>query len=346
MSGETLEKEIYEQPSVLEQLLANERRKVEDISDALKGKFEYVLIAARGTSDNAARYAKYLFGIHNRIQVALATPSLYTLYRQPPDLKGAWVIGISQSGESPDIVSVIEEGRRQQRPTLAITNIADSPLAQMADAVICLHAGEECATAATKTYTASLATLALLSCSMQADQHGLEQLLSIPDLVRGILNELKPYTSQVERYQSMEQCSVIGRGYNYATAFEIALKIQELTRTIAEPYSSADFLHGPIAAVQQGNPVIVISPSGFVLEEMKALVLRLVEMKADLLIISDEADLLQNANLPISLPGGIPEWISPMVTVLPGQVLSLALARLKGLDPDYPEGLTKITKTW
>ena len=189
---------------------------------------QYVLIAARGTSDNAARYAQYVLGAYNHIQVALATPSLYTLYGTPPDLRGALVVGISQSGQSPDIVSVLTAGRAQGRPTLAITNVPDSPLAQAADWVLPLDCGVERAVAATKTYTTSLAALALLSTALSGNDQHRAELAQVPEWMRQTLRSVEPQLPHVERYRYVGRSAVIGRGFNYATAFEVALKIKEL----------------------------------------------------------------------------------------------------------------------
>jgi glucosamine--fructose-6-phosphate aminotransferase (isomerizing) len=346
MSGEILEREIYEQPGVVELLLEQEAEKVKTLVQKLRGKYQYVIIAARGTSDNAARYAQYLLGAHNQLPVGLATPSLYTLYGQPPKLDGALVIGISQSGRSPDIVAVIEEAQKQGRPTLAITNAPDSPLAQKADHVLTLHAEFEKAVAATKTYTASLASLALLSASFSEDPVYFQHLRQIPDFMRTTLTMSEDMLPRVERYRYIEHCAVIGRGFNYSTAFEISLKVKELTRIVAEPYSSADFLHGPISMIQEGFPVVVIAPKGSVYEDMRSITKRLHELESELLLISDEPQLMEYANLPMLLPPGLPEWLTPLVAVLPGQLFSLALARSRRLDPDSPTGLTKVTETW
>lgn len=255
-------------------------------------------------------------------------------------------MGISQSGRSPDIIAVIEEGRRQGRPTLVVTNEPKSPLAQAADHVINLQAGPERAVAATKTYTTSLAALALVSCALAPDKAMLAQLEKLPALMQQALDSLGPRLARVERYRYMDRCAVLGRGFNYATAFEISLKVKELTRTVAEPYSSADFLHGPVAMVQGGFPVMVVAPTGQVLEDMRALVQRLIQSQAERIIISDDADLLTQAHLALPLPAGTPEWLSPAVAVLPGQLFGLALAQARGLSPDKPEGITKVTETW
>jgi glucosamine--fructose-6-phosphate aminotransferase (isomerizing) len=346
MSGEILRKEIHQQPEVVAKFFEAENQLVRKLANRLRGTFQYMIIAARGTSDNAARYAKYLFGAQNRIPVALATPSLFTLYDRPPQMTGALVIGISQSGQSPDIIAVLEEARDQGQATLAITNDPDSPLAKASGDVIALHAGPENAVAATKTYTASIMAFALLSCHLQEDQKRLAILQRIPTLVEQTLIENASVVELAERYRFMEHCVVIGRGFNYATAFEISLKIKELTRVIAEPYSSADFLHGPIAVVKEGFPILLVAPRGEVLENIKALAERLKTLQAEVLVISDEPALLSRADVAMPLQAEVPEWISPLLAVLPGQLYSLGLAQARGLDPDHPLGLTKITETW
>jgi glucosamine--fructose-6-phosphate aminotransferase (isomerizing) len=346
MSKSILETEIFEQPQVIRNFLQEEASQVERIARNISGSFGYVVIAARGTSDNAARYAKYLFGARNQLQVALAAPSLFTLYSKPPDFSGALVIGISQSGQSPDIVAVLQEARKQGRPTLAITNAKDSPLAKTADHLILIHAGEERAVAATKTYTASLLSIALLSYYLGDHFEDINQIQRLPDLLTETLDHLQSPLKRIERYRYMEHCAVIGRGYNYASAYEIALKIKELTHILAEPYSSADFLHGPIGMVQDGFPVIVIGPSGAVYQDIQDLVHRLKDLNCELLVISNQPELLEQAQLPLPLPEKVPEWLSPILAVLPGQLVGLYLAQAKGLDPDQPKGLHKVTETW
>lgn len=340
-----LEREILEQPEMVRSFLRNEEANARKIADQLRDRFGYILIAARGTSDNAARYAQYLFGLHQNIQVALATPSLFTMYQSAPNLAGALVVGISQSGQSPDIVAVLAEGRKQGRPTLAITNDSNSPLAKMADYILPLGTGVEKAVAATKTYTTSLAALALLSCCLGDDKSNLEALHAMPELMQRTIEVLQPAMQHVERYRYINQCAVIGRGLNYATAFEVALKIKELTRVVAEPYSSADFRHGPIATAQPGFPVIVIAPKGAIFQDMNSLIQELQSRKAELLVISDDQELLDVANLALPFSPGSPEWLTPLVAILPGQNFAMRLTTEKGLNPDHPEGLHKITET-
>lgn len=342
-----LEREIREQPNVLQRLLTEERTNIEQVADAIRERGpEYIVLAARGSSDNAARYGQYLFGTANRLPVALATPSLFTLYRQPPKMAEALVLGISQSGQSPDIVSALEEGRRQGALTVAITNEPDSSLADVAEHTIRLHTGPEKSIAATKTYTASLMALAMLSTALRENTKRLQALSSLPDLLSQVLVSASDIIESAERYRYAEACVVVSRGYNYATAYEIALKLKELTYILAEPYSSADFKHGPLALVERGFPVVAIVPEGAVAEELVELLRQLQENGAELVIISAQDDILGLAQTPLRFPAEVAEWLSPFVCVVPGQLFALGVTLAKGFDPDHPRGLRKVTLTW
>jgi glutamine---fructose-6-phosphate transaminase (isomerizing) len=341
-----LYKEIHEQPDALLHFLDAESANVEWIAAAIhRANIKYVTIAARGTSDNAATYAKYVFASFNRLPVALATPSLYTVYQTPPRLTDSLVIGISQSGESPDIVAVVEEARKQGAPTLSITNFADSPLARAGDHVILQHAGEEKTVAATKTYTTQLFALALLSTALANDRERRKELDAVPDAVARTLTLNDAAESAASRWPIATTMIVVGRGFNYTTAFEIALKLKELTYVTAEPFSSADFMHGPIAVVQGGYPVILIAPQSRVFDDLLDVARQLKTRGADLVVISDVSDALALSRAPLKLPVSLPEWLSPLVAVVPGQLLAMHLTVAKGYDPDHPRGLTKVTKT-
>jgi len=342
-----LYEEIHEQPQVIDRLLRDEQDAIAQIAVELRRRpIRHILIAARGTSDNAATYGKYLFGNILRLPVALAAPSLYTLYHTPPRTgQEVLVIGISQSGESPDIVSVVEEARHHGASTLAITNELDSPLAQAAEYGIACRAGPEKSVAASKTYTAQLTALALLAAhwSGQADRKTEVQLL--PEAVQKTLALGDAARAGAERYRYMETAFVLGRGYNYATAFEIALKLKELTYILIEAYSSADFLHGPIAVIEHGFPAILVAPSSEVYPDMLALAKELCEKGAELIVISDRSEALELAVTPLRMPVTVPEWLSPIVCVLPGQLFAHYLTLAKGYDPDHPRGLRKVTLT-
>lgn len=344
--AEILINEINEQPHIIQNLLDSEFSHVKDISKNIRGKFNYALIAARGTSDNAARYAQYILGAFNQIPVALATPSLFTVYRKPPKISDALVIGISQSGQSPDIVSVLEQAKKQGQPTLCITNASDSPLANSADFVLPLHAGKERAVAATKSYTSSLAALAMLSSALSEDSSREQELTTLPQKLEETIKLAKESIHNTCRYRYIEHCVVIGRGFNYATAFEVALKIKELTRVVSVPYSSADFKHGPIAAVQPGFPVILVAPSGEMYDQMHAFFEKMHDLNAELITISDNIDIIKGSNLGFRVPEGIPEWISPIACIIPGQLFARQLAFEKDLNIDQPLGLSKVTETF
>ena len=340
-----LRDEIFEQPAVLTSLLKDQHQKLEEIATKI-GRPQGIFIAARGTSDNAARYAKYIWGARNRIPVTLAAPSLFSVYAKPPQLKGELVVGISQSGESPDLLSVLKEANQQGCTTLAITNKTKSPLAQEADLVIDILAGPELSIAATKSYTAQLAVIASLSAIWKKDSKALDQMGRIPDLIKQVLDKEDQIKNFAPRYRYMDQCVVLGRGFNYATAYEWSLKMKELAYVVAQPYSSADFLHGPIALVSSGFPVFAVATNGKVFHELASLITRLKENhNADIFLVSDDKTLLDRADCPLSLPRGIPEWLSPLVTIVPAQLLSYHLTVNKGFDPDAPRGLTKVTLT-
>jgi glucosamine--fructose-6-phosphate aminotransferase (isomerizing) len=338
--------EIHEQPEALARLLKEGRARAAEIAARIRERApRFVVIAARGSSDNAARYAQYLFGAHNRLPVSLATPSLFTAYEAGPSLAGALVLGVSQSGRSPDIVSVLEAGRRDGSLTVAITNDPASPLAQAADHVLPLFAGPERAVAATKTYTASLAALALLSAALERDEDRLGELARAPGQVSAAIEANGALDERVQRYRYAEHFVVVGRGFNYSTAFEVALKLKETSYLVAEPYSPADLLHGPVAMIDRGFPALVIAPSGRVLADLTAFVGTLEQRHAEVVAISDDASVLSRARVGLRLPSAVPEWLSPLVCVVPGQLFAVALARARGLDPDRPRGLTKITET-
>lgn len=341
-----VETEIAEQPGALARLLKEGRAGAEETATRVRAYGpRYVVIAARGSSDNAARYAQYLFGAHNRLAVCLATPSLFTFYDAAPSLAGALVVGVSQSGQSPDIVAVVESGRKQGALTLAITNRPGSPLAAAAEHTLPLLAGEERAVAATKTYTTQLCALAMLSAALEGGEARWAQLSAVPGLVDQAIAANAWVEGKVDRYRYADHFAVVGRGFNYSTAFEVALKMKETSYLVAEPYSPADLLHGPVAMIDRGFPVLLVAPSGRVLSDVAQLASQLEQRSAELLAISDDAAVLGRARVGLRLPAGIPEWVSPMVAVVPGQMFAVALARARGLDPDQPRGLRKVTET-
>ncbi len=335
-----LRRELGEQPDAVARLVEREGERVARLTCPIRRRgVRFVLIAARGTSDNAARYAQYLFGLLDALPVGLAAPSLTTLYGRPPDPRGGLVIGISQSGRSPDIVETVAAARRRGAPTLAIVNDPESPLARAASEVIPLHAGEERSVAATKTYTAQLAAVALFALSLAGKRALLKKLAAVPEAMRTALAAEAVTRRMAGRLASASRAVVLARGVNYPTAWEVALKLKELALLLAEPYSSADFAHGPIALAERDLPAVIVSaPGGRPEKELLGLAARLRKRRSPL--------------LPIGLPvaGAVPlpetpEILSPLVAVLPGQLLAFHAALARGLDPDRPRGLGKVTET-
>lgn len=330
----TMMDELGEQASVLRRL-AEADHPLDEIADLASG-CTHVVIAARGTSDNAARYAQYVWGARNRLMVGLTTPSLFGPFDAPPSLAGALVVAISQSGESPDLVGVVEAARTQARPTVTITNHPDSPLAARADVVLDLGAGPELAVAATKTYTASLAAVAIVSAALAGEPPGVAE---VADAVAEALTIDLPDMDGT--LVDADRCVVIGRGYHLATAFEWALKLQELTYVLAQPYSAADFKHGPVAVIEDGFPVLVVATSGPTFDETAGLAEDLMTRGCHVVTVTDEdAPGTQRIEIPRAAP-----WLSPIVAAPVLQRFAHDLALARGFDPDAPRGLHKVTRT-
>ncbi len=342
-----LHQEICQQPEVLARAVREESGRAETLARAIRERaVPFAVIAGRGSSDNAALYARYVLEIVAGLPVSLAAPSVFTLYRRPPRLDGALVVGVSQSGRSPDICRVVMEGRRQGAVTLAVVNDRDSPLAREAEHVLLCHAGPELSVPATKTYTAQLTLFALLAAHLAGDQRLMKAIGSLPDQVARTLELEGEVQSFVQRYRYMERCIVIGRGYNMATAMEVALKIKETSYVLAEPYSVADFLHGPIALVEPGFPVLMVAPSGATLDNLLGIARDLRDKKAELIVLSDRQEALDLATRGLRMPAGIPEELSPVPYAVAGQLFAYHLALAKGLEPAAPRSLKKVTTTF
>jgi len=338
--------EISEQPEVIRRFLAAEAEHVAEIGRQLaRRRLCYVLMVGRGTSGNAARYGQYLFAALDGLVVAPSTPSLFTMYHTPPCLDHALVIGISQSGQSPDIVGVLEEAHRQNAPTIAITNDLNSPLAAAAQHVVELHAGPERSVAATKTFTAQLAALALLAMNLAPDPPPSSLLESIPALLEQALRSEPAAQAAAEHMASADRCALLGRGFNYATVYEIALKIKELAYVAAEAHSSATFRHGPIAMIEAGFPVAVVDVGETFRGELAELRRVLRERGATLAVFSDEEQARYLQDLWVPVPRVTPEWLSPLVAVVPGQLWAYHLALARGINPDEPRVISKVTLT-
>lgn len=324
--------EIAEQAATAERLLERGQERAGEIGDRIRqaGVTGFV-IAARGSSDNAALYAKYLFGVRNSALVALAAPSLFTHYAHPPRLAGQCVIGISQSGASPDVIAVVEEGRRQGCLTLAITNVEDSRLAGAAELVLPMEAGAELSVPASKTYTASLLALALVSQAIDPDPAFEAALATVPDAIRRTLEREDELAILIPPLLG-PRAVVLGRGFNFSTAEEIALKLSETSYVLARAWSVADFEHGPIAVVEAGLPVLIVDGGGLVASDMESVRSRLEAKGCSVLHLFDVT--------------GLPEELTPITLAVLGQLLAHQVAVARGFDPDRPRAIQKVTRTW
>ena len=343
----SLDREIGEQPEVAARLVAEGWQAVRAVAatPAVR-EATHVVIAARGTSDHAAIYAQYVLGAKNRRVVTLAAPSITSVYGVAPRFDGAVVIGISQSGASPDIVGVIEAAREQGRPTIAITNAPTSPLAAAAEHVLDLRAGSEDSVGASKTYTAELLTVAMLSAALGDDRDAAAAVEAVPAALGRALESTAAAEAAAKELAGMRQAIVVGRGFEYATAREWALKLKELARVYAEAYSPADFAHGPVAALEPGAIVLAVAPSGATAGAMREMLTGLRDnVGTDLLVLSDLPALRSLGRWSIPLPSGLPEWLAPITSIVPAQRFAVALARARGLDPEQPRHITKVTRT-
>lgn len=338
--------EISSQSDVLRRFLADRAADVVALGRTLADTgCHAAVIVARGSSDNAARYAQYAFGVAAGWPVTLAAPSLHTRYGAPPRYEHAAVIAVSQSGQSPDVVAVLEDARAQGCPTVAITNAPESPLAGVADHVIELGAGPETSVAATKTYTTSLLAFACLAAGAgRATDAVLDELAAVPAAVAEVSRPRPEHDRAAALIAAAGRSLTVGRGYNLSTAFEIALKVTELTGTACQPYSSADLLHGPIASAGAETPVIVVAPSGAVRDDVLATAAQARERGTTTVVLSDDLDGLSAVDVGLPLPT-LPEWLSPIAAVVPGQILAMLAARRRGVEVDRPHGLSKVTET-
>src|SRR5688572_27861134 len=335
--------EIEEQPQVLERTIAAERDKITKLGDFLRQKdIDLIILVARGSSDNAALFGRYLLEVTTGIPVSLSAPSVFTLYNAKLRLKRAVVIGVSQSGEGADINHVLERSREFGAFTIGITNESESAMARLADETLLIHAGLEKSVAATKTYTGQMLHFYMLAGAVgdrRLDYH------KIPGFVERSLELREKVKEVVQRYVFMENCVVVGRGMNYGNSYELALKLMETCYVVAERFSSADFFHGPLAIVERRFPVILFAPTGVTKPSSIDLLNRLHELGADRLSITNDDEVEKLATYSIKLSSEIDEFLSPIPFIVPAQLFAAHLSEAKGLDPDAPRSLSKVTKT-
>lgn len=334
--------EIREQPAVLERTIGAEREKIARLGMFLRGReIDLIVLVARGSSDNAAQFGRYLLEVTTGIPVSLSAPSVFTLYNSKLDLKRALVVGVSQSGEGTDINTVLTTAKESGAYTLGITNEAESTMASIVDEVLLIHAGRERSVAATKTYTGQILHFYLLAQALGAE--GLE-IETIPSLTSHALDREAVVRDLVDRYTFMENCVVVGRGMNYGNAYELALKLMETCYVVAERFSTADFFHGPLAIVERRFPVIMFAPDGKTTTSSLDLLSALERLHADCLSITNDESIATASPRSIMMPS-MPEILTPIPFIVPAQLFAAYLSAAKGIDADAPRSLSKVTKT-
>jgi glucosamine--fructose-6-phosphate aminotransferase (isomerizing) len=336
--------EIAEQPDVLARTLAAERNHVLKLARSLARRPpRLIVLVARGSSDNAALFGRYLLELSTGIPVSLAAPSVHTLYKRRMKMDDTLVVGVSQSGEGADVNLVLEACRKSGARVVGITNEPRSSMAGVADETFVTRAGKERSVAATKTYTCQLMLFYMLAAALSGGD--LSALEVLPEYARRALDLSKDIDGLIERYRFMDHGVVVGRGLNYATAYELGIKLMETCYLVMDRFSAADFMHGPIAMLEQDFPVILLAPPGPTFADMKRMAEKVRERGADLLVISSEPAVLRLGTRALRMPVRVPDRYSPIPYIIPGQLFAAKLSVTKGLSPDRPRGLSKVTHT-
>jgi glucosamine--fructose-6-phosphate aminotransferase (isomerizing) len=337
--------EIAEQPAALARTIEGEREKISKLGSFLKSReIDVIVLVARGSSDNAALFGRYLLEITTGIPVSLSAPSVHTLYGAKLNLQRALVIGVSQSGEGEDINEVLKNARNGGAHTVGITNEPSSSMVNLVSETLLMHGGRERSVAATKTFTGQMMLFYMLAEALSSQRPSWKYEV-VPEFASRALEQQSAILELVQRYVFMENCVVVGRGLAYANAYEMALKLMETCYVVAERFSSADFLHGPVAMVERHFPVILFAPPGVMLPGVKDLIGRLRELHADTLAITSDLAAASDATRAIIMPKEIDEFVAPIPYIIPAQLFAALLADAKGLDADKPRSLSKVTRT-
>ena len=342
--GRLMAKEIAEQPEVLARILDEGLPQIRQVAAQIKAAGpRFVVFAARGTSDHAALYAKYLFEILLGWPAGLASPSTMTAYGAKPDLRDVLFVGVSQSGGSPDLVGSLRTARECGALTLAVTNAPGSPLAEQAQLHIDVRAGSEKAVAATKSYTAELLALYLLVDALRDGDGSAAR--GLVDATSGVVSGAEQVRSVAARFAGVERLVVTGRGYSYPTAREAALKLMETSYIPALAFSGADLLHGPLAMVDNVFPVIAVVTEGRGGTALQPVLDRLRGRGADLVVVGSREQ-VEAASAGFVLPtAGVAEEVQPILEIIPLQMLAHEVTIARGQDPDAPRALAKVTET-
>jgi glucosamine--fructose-6-phosphate aminotransferase (isomerizing) len=339
-------KEISEQPSVIERNQSINLPKIKQILEEVdKRNIQCVYTAARGTSNHAAYYGKYVLEMMVGIPVAIGAPSITTIYGKKVNFKNCMVVAISQSGKAADALEVIREANKQGALTVSITNHPDSPLAEEAMFHLCCEAGPELSVAATKTFMSQLFPFALLAAQWSKDNELLQDLRKIPEKIAETLKLADDIENKVERYRFINECFVLSRGANYPIALESALKIQETTYVRAKAFPTSEFYHGPIAMLDRNIPAILYAPEGPSIKNMQEMILKLKEKEVESIVVSNNSDILSMGTTSFRIPETDNDVISPFLCTAVAQMFACKLSLAKGFNPDNPRDLSKVTIT-
>ena len=339
MSGTLMAAEMNEQPEALARLVRRFEDDVARVREILPERLAGIVFVARGSSDHAAVFGRYLAEMAAGRPAGLAAPSLHTLYNAQIDYSGYLAVALSQSGATPEIITVCERMRSSGARVAAITNNAASPLSSVADVVLALEAGEERAVPATKTVTSQLLAVAAVAAALGPVPFTMSDLQSLPGHVSTVLKDEESPLHLAERWASMDRLFIVARGLAYAAALEAALKVKEAAGVLAEGFSAADVRHGPVAAVDADVPVLLLDGGGPASHDIADLRELLRHRSARTALCSADA------NADLSLPQHVPEALMTILATIRAQQLALALARLRGRDADAPAGLSKVTAT-
>lgn len=340
--GRHMAAEIDQQPGIFADLFARRDAIASVASVIAERRPRFVLLAARGSSDHAALYAKYLTEVLLELPAGLVSPSTTTLYGAQPDLRDVLLVAVSQSGGSPDLLEVTESARARGALTVAVTNTASSPLNGAAELSVDVGAGVEQAVAATKTYSATLLALYLLVDGIRGGDGS--AVSGLGDLARSTLDASADAVAEaVQRYRFVDRVLTTGRGYSLPTALESALKLAETSYLAARAYSGADLLHGPVAAVDAETAVLAVTSSGKGGDALHDVLDAVHGRGADVLAVGSASDKVSAAlRIPVAETA---EEVAPILEILPIQRLAHGLALARGGDPDNPRGLNKVTRT-
>lgn len=339
-------KEIMQQPDVLKRCIKTNEEEINALTAEIRqGNIKFVVISARGTSDNAAVYGKYVFEILMGLPVMLAAPSVFTLYNGSLNFENSLVIGISQSGEALDVAQVLKSANERGAITVSITNFPNSPLAKMSKYHLFCDAGLEKSVAATKTFTSQMYLLGNLAAKLANNANLMDELSTVPDNMSKIFEIADDIKTTAERYHFVKEMFVLARGINYCIALETALKIQKTTYVGAKAFATSDFHHGPMAMIEKGTPTVIYAPSGPSLNDVIGMISELKNSEVDLLVVSDKQEVCDLGNSSFKVPCSGSDFISPFYNIAVAQMLACYLALEKGLNPDNPRILKKITLT-